>query len=150
MHPRSGRIVVYVQAPPPLEAALEASTRDELRSVVGAHTRTLDEWLGAWRDGLVRFEAERSLPRDQWSDDTQHRHDWAGILHLRDIIEAEVRLEGAQVPGPALAWLDQVDDFFRSFTEETADWAGDDAVTGWWWQRLPLGGPVRAGWWADQ
>ncbi|HTR70063.1 MAG TPA: hypothetical protein VMH41_07515, partial [Mycobacteriales bacterium] len=107
------------------------------------------EWLGAWRDGLVRFEAERSQPKDQWSDGTRHRHDWAGILHLRDIIEADMRRQGTPLPDSALVWLGQVDDFFCGFTEEVADWAGDDAGTAWWWQRLPLDGPVRAGWWAD-
>jgi hypothetical protein len=123
----------------------------ELQTRVSAHARNVGEWLGGWRDGLVRFDAERSLPRAQWSDTTQHRHDWVGLLHLRDIIESDIRRGPAPLPDAVRSWLDQVDDFLRSFTEEVRDWSAEEASSGeWWWQRLPVDGPVRAGWWAHE
>jgi hypothetical protein len=69
---------------------------------------------------------------------------------MRTFIEKAMNRHGVGVPPTAVVWLSEVDQFMRSFTEEVADWNPDaDPGGGWWSTRLPIRGPVRAGWWAE-
>jgi hypothetical protein len=136
--------------PATLRESVDEATLADLQSMAAAHGKSLAVWLSGWRDELVRFDQERDQPREAWSHTTQHRHDWVGLLHVRDFVESALHERGARISAPVTSWLSSVDDFMCSFTEDVAGWNPEGrAEDRWWWSRLPVSGPVRAGWWAD-
>jgi hypothetical protein len=136
--------------PPQLEGALTDENFAYVRAVPGPHDRSLAIWLESWRTQLERFWQQMDVPGEQWNDQTWHRNDWVGALHARALI-AQI-LQSADAPPECLRWLDQADAFMRCFTvEPPKPWNAEPQPTGaWWWQRLPIRGPVTSGWWADR
>jgi hypothetical protein len=140
-----------MSVPAPLRESVDTPTFDRLQSIRAVHGKNFTVWLAGWRDRLVHFHLEQDQAREAWSNATQHRHDWMGLLYIRDFIDAAMQEQGARIPEVAISWLATVDEFMRSFTEDVAGWNPEAGPNdGWWWSRLPVTGPVRAGWWADE
>jgi hypothetical protein len=137
--------------PPPLIQAIAANAYQRVVELNGPRDKPAASWLDGWRQQVGRFRDESMVPRHKWTDLTLHRHDWVGALSLRDIVQRAVDEHRGSLPEQATAWLELVDNFMRSFTEEVDGWAPvEDRSEGWWWSRLPVDGPVRAGWSANE
>ena len=127
-----------------LDAELPTVVVRRLEQSAGPRGVSIADHLRGWQGWLTTFVSEIDLGPAEWSDRTQHRFDWQGLMHMRDLIG---QLEG--LPPEVVTWLETGDAFLRANTEEVVDWDLDPHPSAsWWWQRLPVRGPVRAGWWA--
>lgn len=142
------------EGPPSLDEAIPGVTA-AVQQVDGSTKRPLDALLRSWRSELLWFRGQMDLPRDAWDNPkVQHRHDWLGAILLRSKLQERLESLGTQVPPEVHAWLRDVDNYMRSFTETVPGWWEEaqpfqPTPEQWWWNRLPTHGPVRAGWWAE-
>lgn len=99
--------------------------------------------LDSWALNVLRFHRELGLGPD--APDAYGADDYVGALFGRDRIERALSGTFAGREGPAA--LEIVDEFFRGFTVPDSTkllrHAGNsDDRDPWWWQRVPLQGPV--------
>jgi hypothetical protein len=131
---------------------LSADERAQLEATVVplgfGRTRTAADLVVGWAAHVTRLHAEHGLMPAR-EDDVWTAQDYVAALIIRDLTE---RALGQLEPGlreRAGAVVARFDELLRSFTEHderglVRRLAGGDASPQWWWDRLPVSGPVRA------
>ena len=119
--------------------------------------RSLAQLLGLWLRHVDRFEADAELDPSEWNrPNVLTAYDYVAALVLRDALESGLGLSAdtaARVPG--LVCLATIDARFRQMTRDdnpglgllgslVAPLANASIGDGWWWSRVPAGGPVLA------
>lgn len=116
--------------------------------VLEAHNRvtTLAELVAGWTAHVDRIEAEstRSLgDRDVWAE-----HDFVAMLHLRDRLAAGLQQAPTRIAALVEPLVLASDQRFEAITAPDSTQLLERVVpepergTDWWWQRVPLGGPI--------
>ncbi len=108
---------------------------------------TLKELVEGWHQHVGRLYQERHAhfaDKQTWGG-----HDFVAALHLRSLIaEATDQVSGSAL-NVTVELVSADDELFKSFTQPdtggmierfSSDHFSD---TEWWWQRIPISGPVR-------
>ncbi len=98
-----------------------------------------------WAAHLARFTDEMRMPL---SDEVWNADDWVAALYMRDGLHRAVAFVPTACQDAVSEWLMTIGTRFRDLTEDDdanliARVIGADPTQGWWWRRVPLGGPVR-------
>ena len=139
-----------------LRTLLPGLNADELAalqacSVVEAEGRrtSLADLASGWAAHVNRFELESGLSWDDAAAWTEH--DFVGALHLRDRLARALDQAPTAERQLAEGVLVGVDSRFKGFTGPDSRrllarvLPGEELGTSWWWQRIPLKGPVLEG-----
>jgi hypothetical protein len=131
---------------------LDERQRAELESVgvpLGhGRTRSAAGIVVGWAAHVSRLSAEHDLApgedRDAWN-----AHDYIAAMLIRGRVQRALDLLDVELRAAVTPVVTRFDDLLSSFTEPDEArllrrFAADDADEQWWWQRIPVSGPVRA------
>ncbi|PRX92410.1 hypothetical protein CLV72_110170 [Allonocardiopsis opalescens] len=104
--------------------------------------------LMSWQGHVARIRSELDLPDSDTS--IWGVHDLKATLIIRDFNERPLGLIESSTREKVEAILSEIDQLFRSYTEEDPrnmidyiDSDEPDPGRGWWWNRIPVRGPIR-------
>lgn len=117
--------------------------RDIVAEVRGERHIYVLDLVDAWAADVSLLATEAARPLDP-SADSRTVFDFIGTLHLRNRLDRALRAIDGDVALPSVAVTDEL---FRRFTmidESQALHRGWNEVPlePWWWQRIPIAGPV--------